>query len=152
MNKGKCLFFHCPVNRDVFEIDNVKDATSLGTVGQRDVEESCGWEHTKGMEVWMHVHTLLWLSKQQLGTNHDSCARGCLCAGHPHTASHPSPQGSSTADSVPTNFRRANSTPVCMPTARPGYWTNLLLLGMLLFGVSKLLLLGVLFPSHCSWR
>lgn len=40
-----------------------------------------------------------------------------------------------TADSVPTNFRRANSTPARKPTARPGYWTNLLLLGMLLFGV-----------------
>ncbi|GAB0181248.1 hypothetical protein GRJ2_000590100 [Grus japonensis] len=28
-------------SRDVFEIDNVKDATLLGTVGQRDVEGNC---------------------------------------------------------------------------------------------------------------
>lgn len=42
MNKGKCLFFHCPVNRDVFEIDNVKDATSLGKVGQQDTEGNSG--------------------------------------------------------------------------------------------------------------
>lgn len=35
MNKGKCLFSHCPVNRDVFEMEDVKDSTSPRNVGCR---------------------------------------------------------------------------------------------------------------------
>lgn len=42
MNKGKCLFFHCPVNRDVFEMEDVKDSPSPRNVGCRDDRTQTG--------------------------------------------------------------------------------------------------------------